>query len=151
MSMGLHISRIRKRFLDSIGITEDAVEEVGGVLSSLKDQDGIHAESTLIRGSEIIDDFPGEKDLLNQLESYRDISEVQINQRGDYFIRIYTLNDLKRLLQDVKNKNVKLYYETKKEFNKEGISGERQLIIERLEDLVNCSCSDKYYYTTHWS
>ena len=40
MSMSMYIYRIRKRFLDSLGITEEQIKEFGGVLSSWKDQDG---------------------------------------------------------------------------------------------------------------
>ena len=150
MSMSMYVYRIRKRFLYTLGVTEEQIKEFGGVLSSWKDQDGISSERTLFCASEHIGEgFSRESDLLNRLESYKDVSKIP-RGKHDYIIRIYTLNDLKRLLQDVKDKKVRLHYETEDDFNKNEISIERRIIIEHLEYIVESSYADKYYYTTGW-
>ena len=150
MGMSMYVYRIRKKFLYSLGITEEQIEEFGGVLNSQEDVDGIPYEITIDAEREELEEFRKEGWLLNKLESYKDISKILVKNKYDYVIRIFSLGDLKRLLQDVKSKNIKLHYETKEEFNQDTISEERQSIIESLEAIIEAPHADKYYYTTGW-
>lgn len=150
MGMSMYVYRIRKKFLYSLGITEEQIEEFGGVLSSEKDIDGIPYEITIDAEREELEEFRKEGWLLNKLESYKDISKILVKNKYDYVIRFFSLDDLKRLLQDIKSKNIKLHYETEEEFNQDTISEERQSIIESLEAIIETPHADKYYYTTGW-
>ena len=108
MGMSMYVYRIRKKFLYSLGITEEQIEEFGGVLNSQEDVDGIPYEETIDAEREELEEFRKEGWLLNKLESYKDISKILVKNKYDYVIRIFSLGDLKRLLQDVKSKNIKL-------------------------------------------
>ena len=46
MGMSMYVYRIKKRFLYSLGITEEQIKEFGGVLNSQEDDDSIPYEET---------------------------------------------------------------------------------------------------------
>ena len=69
MGMSMYVYRIRKRFLYSLGITEEQIKEFGGVLNSQEDVDGIPYEITSDAEREELEEFRKEGYLLNKLET----------------------------------------------------------------------------------
>lgn len=140
--MGMSINPIRKRFLWSLGLTKGKIKRYKGVYVNEKDVDGISFEWLEYYESEDGEDFCLEDYMFMWLKN----NILGLENRGENFCVICTVDDIKALLNAVEEKKFKVYYESNIEFIKDGTSNSRRAIQYKLFDMVYRENAEQYYY-----